>query len=277
MIPGLRSLTMGAVRRSRARFLPLAAAAIMAAAGAAAVDGASDVMVGRARCARLRAGGFELRKVVTKVEVDGPKWALTDMKAELLGGTVLGRAEIDNTRRPGDVAAFVSVKGADLGALAKKRGDLKGKIEGAADIRWAGASRQLTGALALRVTDGDLGGIPFGVKLFRFLGAPDIFGQRLTSARASVRIAADGLVIESVKIASPNDDVYMVVEEGGTIGWDGKLNLRIQPVIRSKLLSKIPIAGQITQAIIGFLQRRSMRVSVTGSIAEPRMSWSPAN
>jgi len=251
----------------------------LSAEAAGGAGGDTDRLTGTASCEHLRVFSLDFRNVKAKLAVEGPKWQLSEITGDLLGGKVFGRTKIDNTARPADIAIFVSVKGADIAPLARKHGltDLKGRMEGGADLRWVGAEKTLTGALVLRIADGDLGAIPFGVKIFRFLGSPGIFGKRLTSADVAVRIVPEGIVVESIKIASPNDDVVMVVEEGGTIGFDGKLDLRIQPVIRSKVLAKIPIAGTITQAVLGFLQRRSMRVCVRGTISEPSMSWSPAN
>ena len=253
-------------------------AVVLAGGAAFPAEGAADRLVGSARCGQVRFFGLAFSSVTSKVEVEGPKWLLTDIRGEFFGGGVFGRAELDASGRFLDVAAFVSVRDADLGPLARERGlgDLSGKIEAAADLRWVGADRTLTGAVRLGITDGDLGAIPMGVKIFRFLGSPDIFGKRLTSADAALRLTPQGIVVESIKVASPNNDVVLVVESGGTVGYDGKLDLRVQPVIRSKLLSKIPIAGHLAQAVIGFLQRRSMRVRVSGTVAEPRFSWSPA-
>lgn len=135
------------------------------------IDLGSITLNGTVAIPQLKAQGMTLSALKSQVNVKNSNIALTDMTANLYGGTFSGAANINAAQEPADVKISYNLRGTDIAALLKDlNGDnsFSGKLNMKGDLRFRSFTQKkqmmqsLNGAANMNIDAGVLKGIDLG-------------------------------------------------------------------------------------------------------------------
>jgi hypothetical protein len=193
-------------------------------------DGRSLALEGHLELDSFIVADQQISMLRTPISVGDGRLTLADIEAGFLGGSLRGQAEVSLAATP-EYRAWARVEDADLARFTQTipgRQDLAGKISGSVEISGVGTDlRRLNGSGQASLRDGDLGKLPWFLRLIRPLElARD--GQRPAFDRAELAFAVkDGQAqLDPIRITGDT----LSLHGAGTITPQAEVDFEFTPV-----------------------------------------------
>lgn len=213
--------------------------------------------------------GQQVTRLGAPIEVKDGRARLSSLQGDLLGGELTGQVEIslDTTPR---YAVKLQLREADLERYTRTlpgRQDMRGKVSGALDLSGLGNDlRSLQGKGSARLFDGDLGTLPFALRLFSALKLSKDTKTAFDSARVDFQVQ-NGLVhLDPLKFTGN----AISLRGQGTVDFQGNLDLRLHPLYGRD--ERLPALVSDTMRGLG---SQFFDIHVTGPASMPRLNAEP--
>ncbi|HEV3121634.1 MAG TPA: AsmA-like C-terminal region-containing protein, partial [Isosphaeraceae bacterium] len=209
--------------------------------------------------------GQQVTFLSSPLDVVHNRATLSNLKGELLGGELLGSAEVDLESTP-RYTAHLSVRGADLERYTKTvygRQNLRGLVESRIVLSGLGSDlHTLQGQGEVHITEGDLGELPALIRLVKFLNLSPLTRTAFDSADASFRIRNGETLFDPIKFTGN----AFSLRGSGTMSAQGELNLGLRVLYGRDEGMHIPVVSDALRETTGQI----FQIEVKGSPAFPR-------
>lgn len=221
--------------------------------------------------------GVKFTDVTGRMKIDGMKWRFDAIRGECYGGVLTGHATIDRGKEGRPLELSLSVGGAELHLLTEGLvgHGFKGRVSGEVEISYKGtATTHLAGRGSAVITGAELGRFPVVLKLLSLLRLAVLKPDVMEVAEFHFVLTPRGVVFQFAEVRSGDGAIALRARRNGCLRYDGGLDFVIEPRIERRLLKRIPGLGDIFQEVFSLFDR-SLRVRVSGSLKEPKVSWAP--
>lgn len=230
-------------------------------------DGQALEVSGGLRLDSLGMDGQQVTAVESPLVVKGGVAELSKLRGRFLGGDLTGQVRVSLDTTP-DYSAQLRLRNADLrayGLTLPLKQNYRGKLSGDINLRGQGSDlRTLQGDGWARVVEGDLGELPFLLKLFKTI-------KKLTPADKTAFDSA--YVVARIQDGTSTLDPILLTGDAfslqgrGTLGVNRDLDLRLHPLYgRDKL--RLPFVSDAMRELSGQI----LIVRVQGTPDFPRFN-----
>jgi hypothetical protein len=209
--------------------------------------------------------GQQVTMLTSPLDVVRNRATLSDLKGDLLGGELTGKAEVDLDTTP-RYTATLTVRGADLERYTKTvygRQSLRGLVDGRIVLTGLGNDlHALQGQGEVHITQGDLGKLPSFLLLVKALNLSPLTKTAFDSANASFRIQNGETLFDLIKFTGN----AFSLRGSGTMSAQGDLNLGLRVLYGRDEALHIPIVSDALREVTGQI----FQIEVKGTPAFPR-------
>ncbi len=212
----------------------------------------------------------QVRDFTSPLTVGGGQAALGDIAAKFLDGDVRGQLQLGLSTTP-EYRAQLTVTGADLARYTQTLPgpqEFRGKVSGVLGINGVGDDlRRLNGAGEAHLTDGDVGSLPFVLRLASLLNLSRTSRAAFDAADLKFAIR-DGLVrLDPIKITGNTISLY----GDGTIDPHGDIDLQFKPLYGRDERLHVPGVSDLTRELGGKL----FVIRARGPLSAPQLTPIP--
>ncbi len=225
----------------------------------------------------LRIGQLAWRDSVFLTKLESPfryangEIALTDLQAELAGGTLTGKASVNPEAEDAPFRVQLAGQKIDLGRASTEAGLPPGQATGTLtlNVELEGNSREAhlaEGKGSIHVANAHLKQLEFFQTLGQVLQIPELADLRLREGRADFRIADEKAFIEDMLLQTPD----LQLGAKGLLRIDGKVQLDARLGLSERLTRQLPSALRENLTAADSTGVRSIPFKITGKLDRPK-------
>ena len=220
---------------------------------------------------RVQIVGLEFDAISARVRVENSILHITDITAQLYGGTA--KAQIDISMVDGTIDIALDISSLQLDQFLTRYGSMEtppvGSISGTVQLHLPkGIGNLLVGRADLQMTGGNV--VSLGSVTDVLMGNPGA-DKNQDTAKAVIQIANRHATFEEFTIKNPSVNLFGT----GSIAFDGQTNITFSPHTKPGYLRFLPIAGDILRWGIGNVTESIGRFQVKGHISNPQFIARP--
>jgi hypothetical protein len=228
-------------------------------------DGRSLALAGAVELDSFVVAGQQISAFSSPLEVGDGRASLSNIQATLLDGRLFGNVSVTLAATP-DYRAQFQVIEADLGRFAQTlpgRQDFSGKVSGRVELNGSGGDmRRLNGSGEAHLVRGDIGKLPFMLRLIKPLPLPRGSQTAFDAADVEFSIRDGQTFLDPIKITGNTISLF----GSGTVDPRGELDLKFKPLYGRDERLHIPVLSDATREASG----QVFVIKVSGPITAPQ-------
>jgi hypothetical protein len=202
--------------------------------------------------------------LVAPLSVAGGRVVLPDIRAVVMGGGLRGQLEMGLSETP-EFKGWAELEGADLRRFAQTQGgrqEYSGRVSGRVELAGVGVdARRLNGSGHAHLADGDLGKLPWFLRLISPLNLSRERRSAFDSADLSFVVKDGECVLEPIKITGNT----ISLKGSGTLKPPGEVDLEFKTLYGRDERFHVPGLSDLTREASG----QMLLITAKGPLASP--------